>query len=755
MLCVSFGRALSATAATEGKAGVAAAAAVRVNVVVSYLRLLTALVTRAPTPEEAFVRGRSLLLALVRAIETHARVLRGQDTVASSSTRTGVSSVGVKVRSASTDSAVLCMQTLKFLLDWTEQQPSSVGGKSLPIGAGAGVSTASGSSSNVGGGVNRPVGSSSAAATSAAAAAGATSAPTVKRATELASSAAATRTIRSGAAGSGAGVTARFGDAPTCLHGLRTRLSNGGESGAGAEAVPPSAVCYVCPLVDRARRCEFVQVVDRLEADDYSGARNKASPTAGAAAGGRFGSPSLVKGAHRQGATSSAPAGGKGNVSAVVVREAAVRKAVGRACQDVLADAFSSCVPVSEERAGPVVSASWAGAGGASETRGDGSADMHVEGDTAAATVPSDRETAAAEAATLSRAIPGDLPNMQVILCSLLQMALVVAGSPAAAAAAEVAGSGAGAAAAAAAEAAAAATAASAEGASAAPITSATASSDPTSEAAASPAPGAASSAPPMLLIARHWEDTEDPDEEEVGMSEVAPAGSRGSGADSDSAAAAAVVAAVVGSGGVSRSLPRPPSSSGVTSGSTVASAGTDPCSPELLQALIAGLLGGGVDAGRRSTGGTSRSVPRRGSAKDKDGGVKPGTSGSHQGKSNASSKSPRTVAADGEEGGKKRARGGGSGSGGGDGAAVATVTMSATKVAGQTTKAAFWTPAEGLTRLNAVLRGPSLAVLASTLQLATVSLFVCLFCSVFRGPHVLLLLVWAKLGLERCSIRA
>lgn len=252
------------------------AAAARISAAVSYLRLLSSMVTRAPNPEEAAARASLLLAALVKAIRAQSRALgetRDADPALGSSTRspersgTDTSAAGgcagtsgdgsgdgdrVRTRSTASDSVVLCMQALRFLLDWAE---SSVGGV---VGNGSG----SGSSTRI---LAEAVASSPNAGAMSAEGSPATSGSAVG----------ATNAERSSAGGvsdrntrKGAG----YGEAPTCLHGLKARLSLGrGNSGTGAGAGASagssgslsgsSTVCFVCPLVDKGRRCEFVQVV--------------------------------------------------------------------------------------------------------------------------------------------------------------------------------------------------------------------------------------------------------------------------------------------------------------------------------------------------------------------------------------------------------------------------------------------------------------------------------------------------------------
>ena len=248
--------------------------AVRVSAAVSYLRLLAALVVRAPNPGEAFVRARLLLVALVKIVAVEACVITGSggrpaastssslslkltlspdggsvDEAAAAAARTVGVGAGVEARSAASDTVVLCMQTLKFILDWAEQP--AVGG-----GGGGG-----GSSGNGGRAVLRPVGSTPT-ATAAASASATAGAPAAARGAGAGVGTglgpAATRSA-GGAAGWPEAGGESCGQAPTCLHGLRTRPSNGGEGG-GADG-GSAGLRFVCPLVDTARRCEFVQNV--------------------------------------------------------------------------------------------------------------------------------------------------------------------------------------------------------------------------------------------------------------------------------------------------------------------------------------------------------------------------------------------------------------------------------------------------------------------------------------------------------------
>lgn len=186
-----------------------------VTAAVSYLRLLAALVMRAPSPDEATARARLLIVALVTAITTEAcAIVDG--------------GAGVRVRSMASDSVVLSMQTLRFLLGWAEQS--------------AGTSSGDASRGSIRGshrGVQSPFATASAA--------------------QL---------------GGGVGEGARGGEAPICLHGLRARLSfdeskmaaatRGGGSGGGDNPASSSSPCFVCPLMSTARRCDFNQVAQSV-----------------------------------------------------------------------------------------------------------------------------------------------------------------------------------------------------------------------------------------------------------------------------------------------------------------------------------------------------------------------------------------------------------------------------------------------------------------------------------------------------------
>lgn len=245
-----------------------AAATVRVSAAVSYLRLLAALVARAPNPDEAFVRARLLLKALLKIVAAQACVITGRggsgSSVASSPTlssdcegvgaaaektrATVAAGAGVEARSAASDTVVLCMQTLKFVLDWAEQP---AGGSS---GSGGGGGGGSGGRS-----VNRATGPPP---TATAAASATASAPAATRGAGAGAGLGPAATRSGDGAVEGPEVGAGYGQAPTCLHGLRARPSNGGE-GAGAD-VGSAGLRFVCPLVERARRCEFVQDVQSV-----------------------------------------------------------------------------------------------------------------------------------------------------------------------------------------------------------------------------------------------------------------------------------------------------------------------------------------------------------------------------------------------------------------------------------------------------------------------------------------------------------
>lgn len=392
--------------------------------------------------------------------------------------------------------------------------------------------------------------------------------------------------------------------------------------------------------------------------------------------------------------------------------DAALRKAVGRACQQVLGKAFSSAlVPVSGAAHAlySIAPTDQSGMRDGEDAQGGGVDAMQVDHDNIGSWT-----SAAAVNASVEPPYSGDGHNMQAMLCSLLRLAVVVAGSPAAAAAAVAAGNGTGAAAAAGAAASAAAAGAAAAAASAATTTKTTGPPSSSSDAVNARGSGNAAAAPaaasalPMLLEARHWrtEDGEDPDEEEVSVPDRAALQRK-----PDSAALAEAVAAA--EAGFSAHLPsRPPSSGVASSGATATIA--DPFSSELLQSVMALLLGGGRGGVvGRDGGGPSRAVPRRSSStKEKDGAR---DSTGSKAKQNASKPSQPGASEVVDAGAKKRARSN-TGGGGGNNASVSSAPHP--NVA---EKVLFMSPAEGLTRLNLILRTPSLAVLASVLQLATV----------------------------------
>lgn len=232
-------------------AATVAVASARLSAAVCYLRLLTTLVTRAPTPDEAHTRALLFLAALVDALSRHAD--RGRiaslgspvglkppstgSAPASANTQCIVGCLGsaaaMMARSVASDSAVLCMQTLRFLVGWADQATGN-----LPKTPSNFTSSAvcAGESVGVGGGDDR--GNSAGMRPSA-------SAP---------EHIAAARTHGE----SGFRDAEGYSDAPVCLHGLRARLVGGNES--GSESVAANVVpCFVCPLVDRARRCSFIQ----------------------------------------------------------------------------------------------------------------------------------------------------------------------------------------------------------------------------------------------------------------------------------------------------------------------------------------------------------------------------------------------------------------------------------------------------------------------------------------------------------------
>lgn len=257
--------------------GISAAGTARVSAAISYLRLLVSLVTRAPNPDEARVRARLLLVALATAVGAETCVLEGRGAgAAEAAARTTTAAergsvrfsegcavgdgdgvgVGVRVRSTASDSAVLCMQTLSFLLEWAEHPVSGGGG-----GAG---STSSGSANQPARSSATPVSASSSSASSGRG--GGASSAMAKRdsAVELALAAAARAT---GEDGGGSDESVGHGAAPVCLHGLRMRLSNAREDGDGGEregggqrGAVISIACYVCPLTDTTQQCEDVHV---------------------------------------------------------------------------------------------------------------------------------------------------------------------------------------------------------------------------------------------------------------------------------------------------------------------------------------------------------------------------------------------------------------------------------------------------------------------------------------------------------------
>ncbi|CAN0554804.1 unnamed protein product, partial [Ectocarpus sp. 12 AP-2014] len=225
----------------------------------------------------------------------------------------GGEGVGVRARSAASDSTILCMQTLRFLVGWGEPWDGT-GGKSVHR-------------------VEQPLFAAS--------------------------------TMTAGCFEAGAG------EAPICLHGLRARPSSD-DSGAVAAAAAatvaggnptgPSTVCFVCPLEDRARRCEFVQVTRQAAT---AGAANDGavSTTNVGTTGGR----SAVSARHHKTASRN-PRAPPTAAAAPLQRapDAALRQAVGRACEELLANTFSSSFipivtaapPASEaDHAGPPPSA--------------------------------------------------------------------------------------------------------------------------------------------------------------------------------------------------------------------------------------------------------------------------------------------------------------------------------------------------------------------------------------------------------------
>lgn len=225
-------------------AATVAVASARLSAAVCYLRLLTTLVTRAPTPDEAHTRARLFLAALVTTLSRHAD--RGR--IAGSGSSAGLkspssgsapasaniqggfnclgSAAAMMVRSVASDSAVLCMQTLRFLVIWADQatgsSPKNPSSNLTSSAVCAGESVGIGSDDRGNNAGMRP---------------SATARPHGE---------------------SGPSDTEGYDYAPVCLHGLRARLVGGNESGS-VSVVANVVPCFVCPLVDRARRCSFIQ----------------------------------------------------------------------------------------------------------------------------------------------------------------------------------------------------------------------------------------------------------------------------------------------------------------------------------------------------------------------------------------------------------------------------------------------------------------------------------------------------------------
>lgn len=638
------------------KSGTTASAS-RVSAAVSYLRLLVALVTRAPTSTEAAVRARVLLPALVSTIGTQMRALHGDDCAPTSTStgapgdssgdRTDSSSAGtqqgcgsrdnkgegVGARTAASDSVVLCMQTLRYLVGWSEQSPlpsSSEGAKK-----GSGKSSLS------------PVGG------------------------------------------------------PGSSKGDRPSSARGGGSGTSA---PPAV----------------------------SGKAGVSSPR-----------DKQTKGTRRQNGAAGADVGKGPTARAVAERNAATRKAVERVCQEVIAGAFSSSAPAASEASKPEAVA---------DMQVDDAANLALSSPAPGVAAPAQ---AGARAGPASTRVGNDIigagsDNIQNILCSLVQMALEVAGSSPPRISPNAPSSS-------------------------PPTGSATSSASANTNAMANAnlggggdgrggGGGASSSPPPRrpnVLVIRRWGTEEDGDDDQEGVLIAMPrsAGTARSAAgalvraiDSNAAAAAAVMAAAAGTSNVgasSGSAVGTPAAAAAVAG-TAAAAG--PSSPEVLQALMSELLGqvvdveqgvggysGGVHGGvSRGSGQPPRAPVRaRGATKDKHGGAGVTTDKS-QGKKPTAAKGSRTAGGGDEKGGssgKRKLRGSGGGTGGAPTAGTAPATSSrggssgaACKVGNETPATAaaaavsVTTTAEVLAKLNAALRTPALAVLASALQLATVS---------------------------------
>lgn len=211
---------------------------------------------RAPSYSEALQRARSLIPALVNAVGTQASVLRGEQLVSLAPANVSSEAChsiatqqraggGVRTRSMASDSVVLCMQTLRFLLAWPEQPISS---SSVASGGSTGGSSRSASSS----------GNTANAATDAAAAtdANATSSGTPGSAGPS-ESLGQPRGASRASEGANSGLTGR----PFCHHGYQTRVSPAtGEAGNGDQPAE-SLAFYVCPLGRSG--CNFKQPVQQ------------------------------------------------------------------------------------------------------------------------------------------------------------------------------------------------------------------------------------------------------------------------------------------------------------------------------------------------------------------------------------------------------------------------------------------------------------------------------------------------------------
>lgn len=384
-----------------------------------------------------------------------------------------------------------------------------------------------------------------------------------------------------------------------------------------------------------------------------------------------------------------------------------LRKAVGRACREVLGDAFfTSDSPLLSGNGGASAAAAPASIDVADVESGGnalGGVDkMEVDKES----LPAVGSGAGVERGT-EESVPSDTlegRRVQAVLCSLLHFALVAAGSNASPAPAVSPSSG------------------------SAPSrvtssNSSTTSSAATTKKASLRLPSTAAATAPTLLVMRQWrfEDGEDIDEEEMTVGERITRGRNGEESDSG-VKASAVAAARVGIHSVTGSG----LASGSSNAATAAAAGLS--SPEMLQAITALLLGDAAGATTEGTPPARASSRRSGSTKDKDGAV------ANDVNSQSRKVASRFQRGGGSEGGdvsKKRIRVSGGGTSGGvsdpaqttsaPAAASGWVPDYSSRPAAAQGKTVFRTTAEGLTKLNSILRKPSLAILSSSLQLAMV----------------------------------